>query len=158
MTIIGDVPEGQPWVGCAFLPDDQARETFPSSIRAAGPSSNLQLFFAPFWGRWSDRIGRRPMIIIGIAGYAIAQVLFGLANSLWLLYAAHRGWSNIIGGTAYRLSLCGRFDHGQGADSMARSDERYPFFQHARVGMSRVSGHELRQVDHRRRISGLAGS
>jgi DHA1 family multidrug resistance protein-like MFS transporter len=48
----------------------------------------IQLIFAPLWGRWSDRIGRRPLVLIGIAGYVIAQVLFGLATSLWLLYAA----------------------------------------------------------------------
>src|SRR5579863_954575 len=45
-----------------------------------------QLLFAPVWGRWSDRMGRRPLLLIGIAGYAVAQVLFGLATSLWLLY------------------------------------------------------------------------
>jgi len=48
----------------------------------------MQLVFAPLWGRWSDRIGRRPLILVGIAGYVIAQVLFGLATSLWLLYTA----------------------------------------------------------------------
>ena len=48
----------------------------------------VQLIFAPLWGRWSDRIGRRPLVLIGIAGYVVAQVLFGLATSLWLLYAA----------------------------------------------------------------------
>lgn len=53
----------------------------------------MQLFFAPVWGRWSDRVGRRPLVLIGIAGYAVGQVLFGIAASLWLLYAAR-----IIGG------------------------------------------------------------
>lgn len=48
----------------------------------------VQLIFAPLWGRWSDRIGRRPLVLIGIAGYVVAQVMFGLATSLWLLYAA----------------------------------------------------------------------
>jgi len=48
----------------------------------------VQLIFAPLWGRLSDRIGRRPLVLIGIAGYVIAQLLFGLATSLWLLYAA----------------------------------------------------------------------
>ena len=52
-----------------------------------------QLVFAPVWGRLSDRTGRRPLIIIGIAGYVLAQVLFGLATSLWLLYVAR-----ILGG------------------------------------------------------------
>jgi DHA1 family multidrug resistance protein-like MFS transporter len=48
----------------------------------------MQLVFAPLWGRWSDRLGRRPLILIGIAGYVVAQVMFGLSTSLWLLYAA----------------------------------------------------------------------
>ena len=36
-----------------------------------------QLVFAPVWGRWSDRTGRRPLLLIGIAGDVIAQILFG---------------------------------------------------------------------------------
>ncbi len=48
----------------------------------------MQLLFAPVWGSWSDRVGRRPPILIGIAGYIVAQILFGLATSLWLLYLA----------------------------------------------------------------------
>ena len=47
-----------------------------------------QLVFAPVWGLWSDRTGRRPLLLMGMAGYVIAQILFGLATSLWLLYAA----------------------------------------------------------------------
>jgi DHA1 family multidrug resistance protein-like MFS transporter len=53
----------------------------------------MQFLFAPLWGRWSDRIGRKPLVLIGIAGFAIAQALFGLANSLWIFYGAR-----IIGG------------------------------------------------------------
>lgn len=59
-----------------------------------------QLFFAPVWGRLSDRIGRRPVILIGIVGYVLAQVLFGLATSLWLLYAAR-----ILGGILSSATL-----------------------------------------------------
>lgn len=59
-----------------------------------------QLFFAPVWGRLSDRTGRRPLILIGIAGYIIAQILFGLATSLWLLYAAR-----IVGGILSSATL-----------------------------------------------------
>ncbi|MEG5063071.1 MFS transporter [Microcoleus sp. B3-A4] len=47
-----------------------------------------QLITAPFWGQWSDRVGRRPLILIGIAGSAIAQLLFGFASSLAMLYVA----------------------------------------------------------------------
>ncbi len=60
----------------------------------------MQLFFAPLWGRWSDRIGRRPLILVGIAGYVVAQILFGLSTSLWLLYAAR-----IVGGILSSATL-----------------------------------------------------
>jgi DHA1 family multidrug resistance protein-like MFS transporter len=52
-----------------------------------------QLVFAPLWGRLSDRIGRRPLVAVGIAGFAVTQALFGLANGLELLYGAR-----IVGG------------------------------------------------------------
>ncbi len=58
-----------------------------------GVFSLMQLVFAPLWGRLSDRIGRRPLLLLGIAGYGLAQLLFGLATSLWLLYGAR-----ILGG------------------------------------------------------------
>lgn len=60
----------------------------------------MQFVFAPLWGRWSDRIGRRPLILIGIGGYVVAQVLFGLATTLWLLYAAR-----IVGGILSSATL-----------------------------------------------------
>ncbi len=65
-----------------------------------GVYSLMQLIFAPLWGRWSDRIGRGPLILIGIAGYVIAQVLFGLSTSLWLLYVAR-----IVGGILSSATL-----------------------------------------------------
>ena len=60
----------------------------------------MQLVFALLWGRWSDRIGRRPLILVGIAGYVVAQVMFGLSTSLWLLYAAR-----IVGGILSSATL-----------------------------------------------------
>ena len=33
----------------------------------------MQFLFAPFWGRWSDRIGRKPLVLIGVAGYAMPK-------------------------------------------------------------------------------------
>lgn len=47
-----------------------------------------QLAVSPFWGRLSDRYGRRPLILAGLILSAAAYVLFGLAESLWLLFAS----------------------------------------------------------------------
>jgi multidrug resistance protein len=45
-----------------------------------------QLISAPMWGRFSDRYGRRPAMIVGLAASAIAYVIFAYADSLWLLF------------------------------------------------------------------------
>lgn len=47
--------------------------------------SLMQFLLAPWWGRLSDRIGRRPVLLIGLAGSALSYLLFGLAGSFWLL-------------------------------------------------------------------------
>src|SRR6185295_10401211 len=44
-----------------------------------------QLLSAPWWGRFSDRYGRRPALLIGLSAACIAYVVFAFANSIWLL-------------------------------------------------------------------------
>lgn len=44
-----------------------------------------QFFFAPAWGALSDRIGRRPVMLVSIAGTALFLSLFALATELWML-------------------------------------------------------------------------
>ena len=44
--------------------------------------SMMQFLFAPVWGRLSDRIGRRPVLLIGLAGSCFFYSLFGYATSL----------------------------------------------------------------------------
>ena len=44
-----------------------------------------QLLSAPLWGRFSDRYGRRPALLVGLAAAGIAYVVFAFANSIWLL-------------------------------------------------------------------------
>jgi len=44
-----------------------------------------QLISAPMWGRFSDKYGRRPALLVGLGAAAIAYVVFAFANSLWLL-------------------------------------------------------------------------
>jgi len=48
----------------------------------------MQLVGAPIWGRLSDRIGRRPVMLITIAGTAVALLLLGFATSLLQLFLA----------------------------------------------------------------------
>jgi MFS family permease len=48
--------------------------------------SIAQLISAPMWGRFSDRHGRRPALLIGLGASAIAYVIFAYSTSLWLLF------------------------------------------------------------------------
>ena len=48
--------------------------------------SLAQFVFAPVWGRISDRIGRKPVIIVSLFGTAIGSFLTGASNVLWLVF------------------------------------------------------------------------
>ena len=50
--------------------------------------SFMQFIFAPLWGSLSDRIGRRPVILVGLAGAALGFLVFGLAQNLGALFAS----------------------------------------------------------------------
>ena len=50
--------------------------------------AGMQLLGAPIWGRLSDRIGRRPVMLITIAGTAVSLLLLGFAQSLLQLFLA----------------------------------------------------------------------
>lgn len=56
--------------------------------------SLASFFTAPFWGTLSDRMGRKKLILIGLIGFSLSFLLFGLfSHSLVLMYLAR-----IIGG------------------------------------------------------------
>ncbi|MEO5352991.1 MAG: MFS transporter [Magnetococcus sp. XQGC-1] len=58
--------------------------------------SLMQFACAPFWGRLSDRLGRRPVLLIGLFGSSLSYLLYGLAESLTLLFLA-RALAGIMG-------------------------------------------------------------
>ncbi|WP_438825096.1 MFS transporter [Bacillus sp. JJ1122] len=81
--------------------------------------SLMQLLFAPMWGRVSDRIGRKPVIMIGIIGLSLSFFLMAISSELWMLFAAR-----IIGGLlssanmptvmAYVADITSEEDRGKG--------------------------------------------
>ena len=50
--------------------------------------SAAQFLFSPFWGSVSDRIGRRPVLMVGLVGNTVFFAMFGLANTLLIALAA----------------------------------------------------------------------
>jgi MFS family permease len=63
--------------------------------------SMMQFFFSPLWGRLSDRIGRRPVIIVGLIGSVVCYALFGFAaiQESWELLFISRLGAGIAGAT-----------------------------------------------------------
>jgi len=59
--------------------------------------SFTQFLAAPFWGRLSDRIGRRPVLLVSLAGAAASYVWLGLAENLWMLFAARAAGGAMAG-------------------------------------------------------------
>ena len=59
--------------------------------------SLAQLVFSPLWGRFSDRIGRRPIMLMSTFGAALAYLLFAFSNSLAVLFLS-RLLAGIMGG------------------------------------------------------------
>jgi MFS family permease len=85
-----------------------AREYGASGIAVGavvGIYSIMQFFFAPVWGRLSDRVGRRPVILISLTASCAGYLLFAFTHSLTVLFAsrviAGIGGANIGTAQAY---------------------------------------------------------
>ncbi|MEP1029729.1 MAG: MFS transporter, partial [Alphaproteobacteria bacterium] len=50
--------------------------------------SLAQFISAPLWGRLSDHAGRRPVLLLSLAGAAAAYVWLAFADALWMLFMA----------------------------------------------------------------------
>ena len=64
----------------------------------------MQLIVTPVWGEMSDRIGRRPIFLIGLFGYGASFIIYGFATQLWMLFAA-RMLGGALAGGMYPASL-----------------------------------------------------
>lgn len=66
--------------------------------------SAVGFFISPWWGRLSDKVGRKPVLITGLLGFAVGFIVFGLAqHMLWLMYVARivaGGFSGAVTATA----------------------------------------------------------
>lgn len=71
----------------------------------AGLYSLMNFLFAPFWGSLSDKIGRRPVMLISISITTLAYLFFAFTSSLWMLVISRIfsgiGSANISAAQAY---------------------------------------------------------
>lgn len=79
----------------------------------------MQFISAPLWGKWSDQFGRKPLLLLGLGGSAIAQMLFSMATSLDMLYII-RGIDGFLSSaalpaaTAYVSDVTTEYDRSRG--------------------------------------------
>lgn len=78
----------------------------PSSIGLlTGIFSLVQLVSAPIFGKISDRIGRKPVLLISIFGTALGYLVTGAASAVWMLFAG-RIIDGISGGNVATAQAC----------------------------------------------------
>jgi MFS family permease len=79
-----------------FLPGlarDLGAGDFVATLPGAAYSL-MQFLFIPIWGRLSDRVGRRPVLLWSIAASAVGMIMLGIGHSLAWLFIA-RLWSGV---------------------------------------------------------------
>lgn len=60
----------------------------------------MQFLFAPLWGGLSDQVGRKSVFSVGLVGYAVSFVIFGLSHQVWELFLAR-----VLGGILSAATL-----------------------------------------------------
>jgi DHA1 family multidrug resistance protein-like MFS transporter len=67
-------------------------------------SALLELLCGPLWGSLSDRVGRKPVLLVGLFGYSLSSLLFGLSTRLWMLFAS-RALSGVLSSATSSTAL-----------------------------------------------------
>lgn len=66
--------------------------------------SVMQFIFSPFWGNLSDRVGRKPVLLVGLAGFTLSFVFMALSTELWMLFAA-RVFAGVLSSAALPTAM-----------------------------------------------------
>ncbi len=79
--------------------------------------SFFQIFAGPIWGAWSDRIGRRPVLLMTIIGQSLAFALSAIAPDFWFLLLS-RSLAGLFGGnisvaSAYMADITSEEERGK---------------------------------------------
>ncbi|MFC7372869.1 MFS transporter [Fictibacillus iocasae] len=86
----------------------------------------MQFLFAPFWGRLSDQYGRKPLVALGMFGFAAGEFIFAFATDLWMLFLS-RAIAGIFGSAlmptamAYVADVTTEEDRGKGMGMIGAS-------------------------------------
>ncbi len=111
-----------------------ATETMVALLSTA--FSAAQFMMAPLLGRISDRYGRRPVMLLSIAGSAVASLVLGFAHALWLVFLARI----VAGSSKANVSTA----HAYVADLVAPDQRaKYMGMMGAAMGMGFVFGPAL---------------
>lgn len=80
--------------------------------------SVMQFLFMPFWGRLSDRVGRKKILLVSLTASFIGYLVWGLADSIWLLFLSRMvagfGNANIAVAQAYISDVTSLEDRAKG--------------------------------------------
>src|SRR5947209_4860626 len=80
--------------------------------------SVMQLVFAPVLGRWSDKYGRRPVLLASLLGTALGFLILGFATTLWMLFVGRIidgiSGGNISTAQAYIADVTTKEDRAKG--------------------------------------------
>jgi MFS transporter, DHA1 family, tetracycline resistance protein len=87
--------------------------------------SFAQFFASPIWGRLSDRLGRKPILLVSLTCSVLSYLWLGFADALWMLFAARllagAGAGNISAAQAYITDVTDEKNRAKGMGMIGAS-------------------------------------